>query len=268
LRIRDRLCLLELRAIQIFSETQGVTNADQRIGLLFLVGLAALGWLIIIWSMANMSSPLVALTMPKDATWSLSEIIAVWLMWTVMMGAMMLPSAIPMLVVHRRVAARKDPTTKNAHRWFLLGYLVGWTLFSVAAAVAQWGFQEVEILSHMLRLRNPVVAGSIFIAAGFFQFTPIKATCLQKCRTPIGFLLTEWRSGRTGALRMGLSHGKYCIGCCWALMMVLFVGGVMSLTTIATLASIVLLEKLMPRGDLIAKLGGFILILCGVFLLV
>lgn len=238
-------------------------TAEQRSGLFFLLGLAVLGWLLIFWSLANTSSPLVQLTMPMDATWAVSEVAAVWLMWAVMMGAMMLPSAIPMLMVHRRVAAKKNPSIPDSHHWFLLGYLVCWTIFSAAAAAAQWSFQQAGVLSHMLALRNPAVSGSILMAAGAFQFTPLKTVCLNKCRTPIGFLLTNWRSGRAGAFRMGLDHGKYCIGCCWALMMVLFVGGVMSLTTIAALSSIVLLEKLVPRGDLIAKLGGATLFLWG-----
>ena len=240
-----------------------LTIAEQRNGVFFLVGLAALGWFLIFWSVANMSSPFVALMMPMDTTWTLNEIIAVWLMWAVMMGAMMLPSAIPMLMVHRRVAAKKDPTVKDSHHWFLAGYLLCWAVFSAAAAAVQWGFQSADVLSHMLRIRDPVVAGGILIAAGLFQFTSIKAACLHKCRTPIGFLLTDWRSGRSGALLMGLNHGRFCIGCCWALMMVLFVGGVMSLATIAALSSIVLFEKLMPRGEMISKIGGVLLILWG-----
>lgn len=243
------------------------SSTEQRNGVLSLIGLSVLGWILILWSVANMSSPLVSLMMPMDAHWGLSEITVVWLMWAVMMGSMMLPSAIPMLMVHRRVAARKDPDTEDSHRWFLTGYLVAWTLFSAAAAAAQWGFQQADVLAPMLKLRNPSVAGAILIITGIFQFTPIKAACLNKCRTPLGFLLTDWRPGRAGALRMGLEHGKYCIGCCWALMMVLFVGGVMSLTIIAALSSIVLFEKLMPRGDFIAKLGGAILIVWGLLLI-
>ena len=239
------------------------TTREQRNGLIFLVGLSLLGWVLILWSLANMSSPLVSLTMPLDTTWSLNEIIAVWLMWAVMMGAMMLPSAIPMLLVHRRVADQRDPMTAHADRWFLCGYLFGWSLYSAAAAAAQWGFQRADVLSHMLVLREPTLAGTVLIAAGLFQFTSIKSACLNKCRTPIGFVLTEWRSGRRGAFWMGLSHGKYCIGCCWALMAVLFVGGVMNLLSIAALSTIVLFEKLAPRGELVAKIGGAILILWG-----
>ena len=247
---------------------QTLTNAEQRNGVLFLVGLAALGWLLILWSLANMSSPVVALTMPMDTSWSVGETFAVWVMWAVMMGAMMLPSAIPMLIVHRRVAAKKDPGTRNSNQMFLLGYLVGWTIFSAAATAVQWAFQSADVLSPMLVLRDPKVAGVVLIGAGMFQFTPLKTACLHKCRAPIGFLLTEWRPGRLGAFRMGLKHGQYCIGCCWALMMVVFVGGVMSLTTIAALSSLVLIEKLMTRGELVAKLGGVLFCLWGVSLLV
>lgn len=246
---------------------QSLTATEQRKAVMFLVGLAALGWVLILWSLANMSSPMVALTMPMDASWTSAEIVAVWLMWAVMMGAMMLPSAIPMLIVHRRVAARKDPAHRNANRWFLLGYLAGWVLFSAAAAALQWRFQTANVLSPMLVLREPLIAGVILMAAGLFQFTPVKSACLNKCRTPVGFLLTEWRPGNGGAFRMGLTHGKYCIGCCWALMLILFVGGVMSLTTIAALSTLVLMEKLMPRGDLIAKFGGTALIVWGVSLI-
>ena len=146
MRLRDRLRLLELKAVETSPEMQTWTATEQRNGVFFLVGLAALGWLLIILSVANMSSPLIAMTMPMDATWALSEIIAVWLMWAVMMGAMMMPSAIPMLIVHRRVAAKKDPSTTNFNRWFLSGYLVGWALFSAVATYLQWGFQNADVL--------------------------------------------------------------------------------------------------------------------------
>ena len=242
------------------------SSQDHRNALLFLIALAALGWALILWSVANMSSPLVGLMMPMDAAWALREVIAVWIMWAVMMGAMMLPSAIPMLLVHRRFAAKRDPAVRHADRWFLAGYLLSWTVFSAAAAAAQWMSQQAGILTHMLVLRDTTVAGVILIAAGLFQFTALKAACLNKCRTPIGFILTEWREGREGAFRMGLSHGKYCIGCCWALMAVLFVGGVMNLATIALLSSIVLAEKLLPRGDVIARIGGCALVLWGLVL--
>ena len=122
------------------------TSHDHRNALLYLLALSALGWALILWSLANMSSPLVALTMPMDAGWALREVIAVWIMWAVMMGAMMLPSAIPMLLVHRRIAAKRDPATNHADRWFLAGYLLSWAAFSAAATTTQWMFQQAGVL--------------------------------------------------------------------------------------------------------------------------
>ena len=242
-------------------------GADMRKGLAALVVLSMTGWGLVLWSAANMSSPLVSLMMPMTSDWAVKEVVAVWLMWAVMMGAMMLPSAIPMLVIHRRIAARRDPETLHANRWFLAAYLLTWALFSLVATTLQWNFQRADVLSHMLRAQGALVGGGILVAAGIFQLTPLKAVCLRKCRTPIGFLLTNWRAGRRGAFQMGLKHGYYCIGCCWSLMMVLFVGGVMSLTTIASLSGIVALEKLAPRGELIARLSGGLLVAWGFWLI-
>jgi predicted metal-binding membrane protein len=238
-----------------------------RNGAITLVALSAVGWALIIWSVANMSLPIVAIMMPMDAAWAFKEFIAVWLMWVVMMGAMMLPSAIPMLVIHRRVSKKRDPETPSANRWFLAAYLTIWALFCVAASFLQWGFQRAGILSHMLELRGFLVGGAILVAAGIFQLSSLKAACLRKCRTPMGFLLTDWRSGRAGAFQMGFKHGVYCVGCCWALMAVLFVAGVMNLATIAVLSGIVALEKLTLRGELFAKLGGIALIVWGLWLI-
>ncbi len=244
-----------------------VNGADIRNGLATLIVLSIAGWGLIFWSAANMSSPLISLMMPMTSDWAVREVVAVWLMWAVMMGAMMLPSAIPMLVVHRRIAAKRYPETPHANRWFLAAYLLTWAVFSVAATTLQWSFQRADVLSHMLRLQGAVIGGGILVAAGVFQLTPLKATCLRKCRTPFGFLLSNWSAGRGGAFQMGLKHGYSCIGCCWALTMVLFVGGVMSLTTIAFLSGVVALEKLAPRGEQIARLGGGLLLAWGLWLI-
>lgn len=237
-----------------------------RNGTVTLATVSALGWALIIWSAFSMSSPVVALMMPMDAGWALKEIIAVWVMWAVMMGAMMLPSAIPMLVIHKKISAKRDPETPTANRWFVAAYLFAWALFCVLAAGLQWGFQRAGVLSHMLELKGTLIGGIILVAAGVFQLSPLKATCLGNCRSPMGFLLTDWRSGRAGAFQMGFKHGQYCIGCCWALMMVLFVAGVMNLTAIAVLSGIVAIEKLAPRGEFLAKLGGVAVITWGVWL--
>ncbi|MEQ9487422.1 MAG: DUF2182 domain-containing protein [Alphaproteobacteria bacterium] len=239
-----------------------------RRGVAVLAVLSIAGWCLVLWSAANMSSPFVRLMMPMNSRWTVGEITAVWLMWSVMMGAMMLPSAVPMMVVHRRIAAKRDPGNRSASHWFLAAYLLVWALFSIAATALQWSFQRAEVLSHMVQVQGSLLGGGILVAAGLFQLTPLKAACLHKCRTPIGFLLTDWRAGRLGAFRMGLGHGGYCVGCCWALMMVLFVGGVMSLTTIAVLSMIVALEKLAPRGELISRAGGGLLVAWGLWLIV
>ncbi len=242
-------------------------SVEMRKGVALLVALSLMGWGLILWSVVNMSAPVVTLMMPMSSHWSVRETFAVWLMWAVMMGAMMLPSAIPMISVHRRVAAKRDPETRNASRWFLAAYLLAWALFSVAAAGLQWGFQRADVLSHMLKLEGSLVGGLILVVAGGFQLTAQKASCLHTCRTPIGFLLTHWRPGRIGAFQMGLKHGQSCIVCCWALMMVLFVGGVMNLTTIALLSGIVAMEKLAPRGRQIAAFVGVLLIVWGLWLI-
>lgn len=227
------------------------------------VALSLIGWGLVVWAIANMASPAVALMMPMDTAWSLQEAGAVWLMWAVMMMAMMLPSAIPAIAAHGRLAARRDPQTPDATLWFLLAYLLVWTLFSLAATGLQWGFQRADVLSHMLKLENPAIMGALALAAGAFQLTQRKAACLQTCRTPTDPADRNWHPGRQGAARRGVNHGRHCVAGCWALMMLLFVGGVMDLATIAALTALVALEKLAPKGPQIAKLVGVALLIWG-----
>ncbi len=190
----------------------------------------------------------------------------VWLMWAVMMAAMMLPSAVPMIMTHRRICAGRDDQTPAANGYFVVSYLVAWSLFSVVGAGLQWLLQTLGAISQLLLVTNVWLAAAILIGAGIYQFTPAKDVCLAKCRTPIGFFLTEWRPGKRGAFQMGLKHGAYCIGCCWAMMAVLFVFGVMNLFAIALLATGVAAEKLLPRGDIAGRLLGAVLVGWGVSL--
>lgn len=245
-------------------------QSSYRSGAAALLMLSALGWVFLVWSVANMDAPFVQLMMPGSASWSVPEIAVVWLMWAVMMGAMMLPSAMPMILVHCRLDAGRGGTgaASSDNRWFTGAYLIVWSVFSVAAAALQWALQAAGILMPMLVLTNQTVAGAVLIAAGIVQWTPLKQACLEKCRTPIGFLMTEWRDGRRGALIMGLKHGAYCVGCCWALMALLFVFGAMNLMAIGALATIVAAEKLLPYGDRLGKAGGVILMAWGVWMLV
>ncbi|HKI97886.1 MAG TPA: DUF2182 domain-containing protein [bacterium] len=232
--------------------------------------LAALAWAYTLWLAAHMTMPEMgstgmAMAMPNPVPWSLGQAGFMFVMWTVMMVAMMVPSAAPMILVFHRVAsdraAKGQPAVPTAV--FLGGYLAVWTGFSAAATAAQWGLHDAALLLPTMAAASPLLGGALLAAAGVFQLTPLKHACLARCRTPLGFLLTEWREGTRGAWEMGLRHGAFCTGCCWALMALLFVGGVMNLLWVAALALVVLGEKVLPRGELLGKLGGVALIAWG-----
>jgi predicted metal-binding membrane protein len=149
---------------------------------------------------------------------------------------------------------------------FVLGYLVVWTTYSVAAALAQAGLHAAALMSPAMAATSPLLAGGLLVAAGVFQWTPLKRACLAGCRSPLSFLMAGWREGRGGAFVMGLRHGLYCLGCCWALMALLFVVGVMNLLWVAAIAVAVLVEKVVPRGDLVGRLAGVALVAAGLLL--
>ncbi|MGH7935098.1 MAG: DUF2182 domain-containing protein [Candidatus Binataceae bacterium] len=189
----------------------------------------------------------------------------VWLtfmMWAVMMVAMMLPSASPMVMTYARIAHGRQRTAPW-HVWlFALGYVAVWMIFSVVATAVQDGLQRLAIVTNALTVA-PLVGGIILVAAGVYQFTPLKEACLGKCRSPIGFFMTEWRDGARGALAMGFKHGALCVGCCWMLMVLLFVAGVMNLLWIAAISVFVLLEKAIPYRRAITNATGAALIILG-----
>jgi hypothetical protein len=161
--------------------------------------------------------------MPAMHAWSWVEVGALVIMWSVMMVAMMTPAAAPMILmfatIHRRRTAEGRPATPTAI--FVLGYLVIWTIYSVVAALAQASLHAAALLSPAMAATSPLLAGGLLVAAGVFQWTPLKRACLAACRSPLSFLMTGWREGRAGAFVMGLRHGLYCLGCCWALMALL-----------------------------------------------
>lgn len=187
-------------------------------------------------------------------------------MWSVMMVAMMLPGAGPMILTYARIhQQRKASGGAVVPTWvFMAGYLLVWVGFGVVAAAAQWGLHQNALLSSAMGRVGPLFAGGLLITAGVFQFSHLKQACLSKCRSPLGFLMTEWREGTAGALIMGIRHGAFCTGCCWALMLLMFVGGAMSLAWMAALALYFLAEKLLPWGDRITRLTGFALICAGI----
>jgi predicted metal-binding membrane protein len=227
-----------------------------------IVWLPALaGWALLYWGATNMGSPAAQLTMPMS-DWSAANWAAVFVMWAVMMAAMMLPTAMPMVSVFGTLNRSRREAGRTLA--FVGGYLALWTAFGAAATAAQWALQTGGFLSPMIVSMSPALSGALLIIAGVFQFTPLKHACLRACRSPLGFLVTDWRDGLWGAARMGIRHGLYCLGCCWALMALLFVGGAMNLLWIAALTLLVAMEKLAPKGDIIAKALGAVMIGGGV----
>lgn len=196
--------------------------------------------------------------MSTAAPWTLTDVIVAFVMWSVMMVGMMAPSAAPVMSLF---AAMK----RNAGATIVFGggYLVIWIGFSLVAAMAQWALHEGALLSPGMALASVRVGAVVLIAAGIYQLTPLKGACLTHCRTPLGFLMSHWREGTRGALVMGLGHGLYCVGCCWALMLLLFVGGVMNLLWVAALTILVLVEKVAPGGAVIARAAGATMIGAG-----
>jgi predicted metal-binding membrane protein len=191
-------------------------------------------------------------------------------MWIVMMIGMMLPSATPMLLVYAQVArkAAHEGSVMPATGGFACGYLLAWSAFSLAATAAQWGLDRASLLSPMLVANSPALGAGLLVAAGLYQLTPWKRACLEHCRNPVHFFAEHWRPGRMGALRLGWHHGLYCLGCCWVLMGLLFVGGVMNLIWIAAITLFVLAEKVVPHGVGGGRLAGLGMIALGVALLV
>jgi predicted metal-binding membrane protein len=189
------------------------------------------------------------------AVWDRSHLALLWAMWAVMMAAMMLPSASPFVLLYARASRRAIQVYALAG-----GYVVVWALFSGAATMVQRLLARLLWLTPMMEPATPVAAAVVLLVAGAYQVTPWKRACLQSCRAPVAFLTRHWRTGVGGAFRMGAVHGAYCLGCCWALMLILFAGGVMNLAVITGLTVWVLIEKLAPFGQRSARVSGALLI--------
>lgn len=225
--------------------------------------LAGLCWAVLVWLVIDMCHPLAMMTMPMSPAWSTSNFIAVFLMWAIMMAAMMLPSALPMIIIYSKMSSTDAIGLTTTV--FTAAYLIIWSAFSILAVTTQF-------LAHNLGILNPsdltiatLFSAILLLAAGGFQFTKLKETCLKACQSPAGFFMTRWQGGSAGALKMGLSHGLFCLGCCWALMLLLFVGGVMNLAWVLLLTLGVLAEKTIPAGKIVCNLIGIALIGFGVF---
>ena len=235
-----------------------------------VVGGATLAWVYLFRVADGMADSSMPMESVRIRPWEAADFFLVMLMWSIMMVGMMVPSALPTIMIYAAVArkAARDRTVVPRTLVFVSGYLALWTLFCVVATLAQWGLDQAVLLSPMMVTTSPAIGSGLLIAAGVYQVTPVKRACLNHCRSPAHFLSEHWRAGNAGAFRMGMEHGAFCVGCCWVLMGLLFVGGVMNLLWIAAIATFVLAEKVIPLPDspMPARLTGGAMILAGLIL--
>jgi predicted metal-binding membrane protein len=231
-----------------------------------LVLLTILAW----WYLFDMAGDMAAMDMTASMMqdWGLGDLFMLFIMWAIMMVGMMIPSAAPLILTFATINRRKfEQSGRMVSTFvFLSGYLLVWTTFSGVAASAQWGLHTVALLSPMMVSQSPIFNGILLIAAGTYQWAPLKRTCLEHCQSPLSFIMSHWREGTGGALRMGWEHGLYCLGCCWVLMALLFVMGVMNLVWVGLIAAFVLLEKVLPMGLWMGRTIGIFLIAWGLWL--
>jgi predicted metal-binding membrane protein len=236
--------------------------------LLILVPVVSWGWIVVM--ARDMYGPMTgASAWMMTPRWDAAHLALLWAMWAVMMVAMMLPSAAPMILLAGGAARQRDANA-SARRTYLLalGYVAVWAAFSIGATALQWGLGRLLILTPMMEASSRTAGAVFLVIAGVYQWTPLKQACLATCQSPLAFLMRRWRSGSWGAFRMGVEHGTYCVGCCWALMLLLFAGGVMNLAVIAALTAFVAFEKLAPVGVWGARVSGALLIAVAAWMLV
>jgi predicted metal-binding membrane protein len=238
-----------------------------------LVLVTALAWAYLVRLDRQMSASMehdtmmAEMGMSMDMTWTAADVVFTFAMWVVMMVGMMASSAAPVLLLYGAARrARGEQGVALAVLAFGVGYILVWVGFSACAALAQWALHQAALLSPAMAASSPQLGGAILIAAGAYQMTPVKGACLTQCRSPLGFLMAHWRDGTMGALGMGSRHGVFCLGCCWALMCVLFVVGVMNLVWVAALAVFVLVEKTGPLGTVLAQVAGAAMVSIGMVL--
>lgn len=270
----------------LFTETactppfERVLRRDRAIVGVALAIITILAWLYVLRLAADMdmrgmdmtgtrmvSSGFTMVMAPALKPWSGAETISMFLMWAVMMIGMMLPSATPMILLYARVgrSAATEGKPFAATGWFATGYLLAWLGFALAATAAQWALERAALLTPMMESASKVLGGIVFITAGLYQWSSLKDTCLAQCQAPLLFIQRYggFRRDVSGALEIGFRHGTYCVGCCWALMTLLFVVGVMNVLWIAAIATFVLAEKIVAGGRLVPRVTGVILIVGG-----
>ncbi|RVD53828.1 DUF2182 domain-containing protein [Mesorhizobium sp. M7A.F.Ca.ET.027.03.2.1] len=270
---------------------EAVLRRDRAVVMAALVVIAVLAWAYVLWLAATMVMPgsplpdggggdmagmdmagmdMGAAMAPGFRPWALGDFAFTFTMWAVMMVGMMTPSVAPMLLLYAGVGrkARADGRPIASTGWFFAGYLAVWVVFSLLATGAQWLLARLALLDPSMETGSAILGGLVLIAAGLYQWTPMKGVCLRQCQAPIAFLAGRggFRSAPLGALRLGIDHGAYCLGCCWALMALLFVGGVMNVLWIAGIAILVLLEKTVPTGQLIPRFSGALMAAIGIWI--
>lgn len=263
-----------------------ILRRDRRVVIAALVGISLLAWIYLVWIAANMSMgshdapaggmagmpDMPGMVMPNIRPWVPGDFVYMFVMWAMMMLGMMTPSAAPMILMYARVCRHAEQSRRPlpSVAWFVAGYLVAWALFSAFATLGQWALTQAALLSPMMKVASSPLGGGILIIAGLYQFTPAKQACLQHCRTPLEFIQRYggYSQNPYRTLQLGLHHGLYCVGCCWALMLLLFFGGIMNFAWIAGLAVLVLLEKVAPRPRLVSGAAGAALVLLGAAVIV
>lgn len=270
---------------------EAVLRRDRAVVAAALAVVSMLAWAYVLWLAADRATPapggdmsgmdmpgmdmsgmdMGAAAAPVFRLWAPADFAFIFMMWTVMMIGMMTPSVTPMMLLYARVGrkAREGGRPFAPAGWFFAGYLFVWAAFSIAATGAQWLLATLAVLTPMMATSSTILGGLVLIAAGLYQWTPMKDVCLRQCQAPIAFLSSHggFRPHPAGALRLGVAHGAYCLGCCWALMALLFVGGVMNVLWIAGLAILVLLEKTVPAGRVIPRISGALMAAAGLWLL-
>jgi predicted metal-binding membrane protein len=261
---------------------EAVLQRDRAIVAAAIFVLTGLAWAYMLWIAADMDiggmdmsgfrmiPAGMALMTPVATPWSVVEFTIIFAMWAVMMVGMMTPSATPMILIYTRVARRaaQQGTPFAASFWFASGYLFVWTGFALVATLAQWALERASLLTPTMATASKTLSGIILIAAGLYEWTPLKNTCLRQCQMPLQFVQHHggFRADAFGSLALGFHHGAYCLGCCWVLMALLFVGGVMNVLWIAALATFVLVEKLIPARCVVSRVVGVAFFVGGIWM--
>lgn len=246
-----------------------------------LLLITLLAWTWVIHLSAQMTAPMAGIDMssmpgmaamaPAIEPWTAAHALFLFAMWAVMMVGMMTPSVAPMVLLYQRVAQQANSAGHSfaPAGWFFCGYLAAWVLFAAMATLAQWGLESLALLSPMMDGTSNIFGGAVLLLAGIYQWLPLKDACLSRCRAPLWFVQQHggFQESAQGSLRLGFLHGLYCIGCCWALMALLFVGGVMNLLWIAAIMLLVLLEKILPGARWFARGAGVIAMVVGLWLM-